>query len=138
MLIDIVATNAIVLLDHDEQSRRRGMDARTAVIGGARRRLQPILMTAVATILALAPVTLGSGGEGGLLSTPPAPAVIGRLLTSAFFTLILVPALHPALDPLRPEGVRGGRHELCRAGRAPGDGLSNRWPGYSPAAARPA
>ena len=69
MLIGIVVTNAIVLLDLIEQFRRKGMDARTAVIEGARRRLRPILMTAVATILALIPMAFGLG-EGAFLSTP--------------------------------------------------------------------
>ena len=82
MLIGIVVTNAIVLLDLVEQFRRKGMDARTAVIEGGRRRLRPILMTAVATILALVPMALGFGGEGGgFLSTPLAVVVIGGLFT---------------------------------------------------------
>jgi len=59
MLIGIVVTNAIVLLDLVRQYRNQGMDARTAVIEGGRRRLRPILMTAVATILALMPMALG-------------------------------------------------------------------------------
>jgi HAE1 family hydrophobic/amphiphilic exporter-1 len=105
MLIGIVVTNAIVLLDLVEQFRRKGMDARTAVIEGGRRRLRPILMTAVATILALIPMALGIGGEGGFLSTPLAVVVIGGLFTSTFLTLILVPVLYLALDRLRPAGA---------------------------------
>jgi HAE1 family hydrophobic/amphiphilic exporter-1 len=103
MLIGIVVTNAIVLLDLCEQFRRKGMDARTAVIEGGRRRLRPILMTAVATILALIPMALGIGGKGGFLSTPLAVVVIGGLFTSTFLTLILVPVLYLTLDRLRPK-----------------------------------
>jgi HAE1 family hydrophobic/amphiphilic exporter-1 len=105
MLIGIVVTNAIVLLDLVEQFRRRGMDAREAVIEGGRRRLRPILMTAVATILALIPMALGIGGKGGFLSTPLAVVVIGGLFTSTFLTLILVPVLYLAVDRLRPAGA---------------------------------
>ncbi len=101
MLIGIVVTNAIVLLDLVEQFRRRGMDARTAVVEGARRRLRPILMTAVATILALTPMALGLG-KGGFLSTPLAVVVIGGLFTSTFLTLVLVPVLYLTIDRLRP------------------------------------
>jgi HAE1 family hydrophobic/amphiphilic exporter-1 len=101
MLIGIVVTNAIVLLDLVEQFRRRGMDARTAVIEGGRRRLRPIIMTAVATILALTPMALGFG-KGGFLSTPLAVVVIGGLVTSTLLTLILVPVLYVAVDRLRP------------------------------------
>jgi len=102
MLIGIVVTNAIVLLDLIEQFRRKGMAARDAVIEGGRRRLRPILMTAVATILALVPMALGIGGKGGFLSTPLAVVVIGGLFTSTFLTLILVPVLYLAVDRLRP------------------------------------
>ena len=105
MLIGIVVTNAIVLLDLVEQFRRKGMDARRAVIEGGRRRLRPILMTAVATILALTPMALGFGGKGGFLSTPLAVVVIGGLFTSTFLTLILVPVLYLAFDRLRPAGA---------------------------------
>jgi len=100
MLIGIVVTNAIVLLDLVEQFRRRGMDARTAVVEGGRRRLRPILMTAIATILALLPMSLGLG-EGAFLSTPLAVVVIGGLFTSTVLTLILVPVIYVALDGLR-------------------------------------
>ena len=105
MLIGIVVTNAIVLLDLIEQFRRKGMDARTAVIEGGRRRLRPILMTAIATILALVPMALGIGGKGGFLSTPLAVVVIGGLFTSTFLTLILVPVLYLSFDRLRPKGA---------------------------------
>ena len=104
MLIGIVVTNAIVLLDLVEQFRRRGMDARSAVIQGGRRRLRPILMTAVATILALTPMALGMG-KGGFLSTPLAVVVIGGLFTSTMLTLILVPVLYVAFDRLRPKNA---------------------------------
>ena len=105
MLIGIVVTNAIVLLDLVEQFRRKGMDARTAVVEGGRRRLRPILMTAIATILALIPMAIGVGGDGGFLSTPLAVVVIGGLFTSTFLTLILVPVLYLAFDRLRPAGA---------------------------------
>ncbi len=111
MLVGIVVTNAIVLLDLVEQFRRRGMDARTAIIEGGRRRLRPILMTAVATILALIPMALGFGGGSGFLSTPLAVVVIGGLVSSTFLTLILVPVLYLALDRLRPAGAYDQREE---------------------------
>ncbi|MCX6363451.1 MAG: efflux RND transporter permease subunit, partial [Actinobacteria bacterium] len=122
MLIGIVVTNAIVLLDLVEQFRRRGMDARTAVIQGSRRRLRPILMTAVATILALTPMAMGMG-KGGFLSTPLAIVVIGGLFTSTFLTLVLVPVLYLSLDRLRPASAyeRDGLDDVPReAETAPG------------------
>jgi len=122
MLIGIVVTNAIVLLDLVEQFRRRGMDARSAVIEGGRRRLRPILMTAVATILALTPMALGMG-KGGFLSTPLAIVVIGGLFTSTMLTLMLVPVLYLAFDRLRPQHAydsEEGRALPLEAETAPG------------------
>lgn len=106
MLIGIVVTNAIVLLDLVEQFRDQGMDAHTAVIEGGRRRLRPILMTAVATILALSPMALGLG-EGSFLSRPLAVVVIGGLISSTALTLIIVPVVYLVFDRFRrrPEKI---------------------------------
>ena len=97
MLTGIVVTNAIVLLDLVEQYRDRGLKLQEALIEGGRHRLRPILMTAFATMLALAPlaVTGGGGGVGGaFISGPLAIVVIGGLFTSTLLTLILVPVLY--------------------------------------------
>ena len=97
MLTGIVVTNAIVLLDLVEQYRDRGLSLEDALIEGGRHRLRPILMTAFATMLALAPlaVTGGGGGVGGaFISAPLAIVVIGGLFTSTLLTLVLVPVLY--------------------------------------------
>lgn len=97
MLTGIVVTNAIVLLDLVEQYRDRGLGLQDALIEGGRHRLRPILMTASATMLALAPlaVTGGGGGIGGaFISAPLAIVVIGGLFTSTLLTLVLVPVLY--------------------------------------------
>jgi HAE1 family hydrophobic/amphiphilic exporter-1 len=98
MLIGIVITNAIVLLDLVRQYRARGMDARTAVIEGGRRRLRPILMTAIATILALLPMALGLSKDSGFISAPLAITVIGGLTSSTILTLLLVPTLYVLVE----------------------------------------
>ncbi|GHO42613.1 efflux RND transporter permease subunit [Ktedonospora formicarum] len=103
MLVGIVVTNAIVLLDLVRQYRAQGMSARDAVIEGGRHRLRPILMTAIATILALLPMVLGIGGEssGGFISKPLAIVVIGGLTTSTILTLIVVPTLYVIVESMR-------------------------------------
>ncbi|HEU5381277.1 MAG TPA: efflux RND transporter permease subunit [Ktedonobacteraceae bacterium] len=98
MLIGIVVTNAIVLLDLVRQYRAQGMDARTAVVEGGRRRLRPILMTAVATILALLPMALGLSKDSGFIAAPLAVTVIGGLTTSTILTLLLVPTLYVLIE----------------------------------------
>ncbi len=102
MLVGIVVTNAIVLLDLVRQQREKGLDARMAMIEGGRRRLRPILMTAIATILALMPMALGIfGGSGGFISQPLALVVIGGLTTSTLLTLVLVPTLYVIVEGMR-------------------------------------
>ncbi|MFI6317380.1 efflux RND transporter permease subunit [Nonomuraea sp. NPDC050556] len=94
MLIGIVVTNAIVLIDLINQYREQGLGIVEAVIEGGRRRLRPILMTAVATICALTPMALGVTGSGGFISQPLAIVVIGGLISSTLLTLVLVPTLY--------------------------------------------
>jgi HAE1 family hydrophobic/amphiphilic exporter-1 len=114
MLVGIVVTNAIVLMDLINQYREQGMSVRDAVVEGGRRRLRPILMTAVATIFALLPMALGLTGEGGFISQPLAVVVIGGLITSTLLTLVLVPTLYTMV-----EGTKE-RFRLRRAGVAAG------------------
>jgi len=101
MLVGIVVTNAIVLLDLVNQYRAKGLDARTAVVEGGRRRLRPILMTAIATILALLPMALGLSKAGVFIAGPLAIVVIGGLTTSTILTLLLVPTLYVIVEDLR-------------------------------------
>ncbi|WP_329081683.1 efflux RND transporter permease subunit [Streptosporangium sp. NBC_01469] len=101
MLIGIVVTNAIVLIDLINQYREQGMGIVEAVIEGGRRRLRPILMTAVATIFALIPMALGLTGSGGFISQPLAIVVIGGLLSSTLLTLVLVPTLYVMVERLK-------------------------------------
>jgi hydrophobic/amphiphilic exporter-1 (mainly G- bacteria), HAE1 family len=98
MLIGIVVTNAIVLIDLVNQYRTRGLDRRTALMEGARHRLRPIIMTALATILALTPMALAITGGGAFISQPLAIVVIGGLITSTVLTLVLVPVLYELVE----------------------------------------
>jgi HAE1 family hydrophobic/amphiphilic exporter-1 len=97
MLIGIVVTNAIVLLDLVEQHRRRGMPMYDALIQGGRTRVRPILMTAIATMLALSPLALGMS-EGEIIASELATVVIGGLFTSTFLTLIVVPVVYSLVE----------------------------------------
>ncbi|MFJ2083528.1 efflux RND transporter permease subunit [Micromonospora chokoriensis] len=120
MLVGIVVTNAIVLLDLINQYRAQGMGVREAVVEGGRRRLRPILMTAVATIFALLPMALGLTGEGGFISQPLAVVVIGGLLSSTLLTLILVPTLYSMVEHTK-ESLRN-RRDRRRSGEPVVDG----------------
>jgi HAE1 family hydrophobic/amphiphilic exporter-1 len=106
MLIGIVVTNAIVLLDLVERHRADGMPLREAIIRGGHTRVRPILMTAIATILALVPLAAGLN-EGSIIAAELGTVVIGGLLSSTFLTLIVVPAAYRLVEGLR--GRLGGR-----------------------------
>ncbi|PYI39644.1 hydrogenase expression protein [Arthrobacter psychrolactophilus] len=103
MLVGIVVTNAIVLIDLINQYRqpsgdRPAMNVADAIEHGARQRLRPILMTALATIFALTPMALGLTGGGGFISQPLAIVVVGGLISSTALTLILVPVLYRLVE----------------------------------------
>ena len=97
MLIGIVVTNAIVLLDLVERLRGRGLSTHDALVEGGRTRVRPILMTALATILALTPLGLGLN-EGSIIASELATVVIGGLFTSTFLTLLVIPVLYSLVD----------------------------------------
>ncbi len=94
LLVGIVVTNAIVLIDLINQYRIQGRPMQEAIMDGARQRLRPILMTALATIFALTPMALGVTGGGGFISQPLAVVVIGGLFSSTILTLVIVPVLY--------------------------------------------
>ena len=99
MLIGIVVTNAIVLVDRIIHMEREGMGMREAILEAGATRLRPILMTAIATIGALIPLAIGSGG-GGLISKGLGITVIGGLTSSTILTLIIVPIVYEVLSKL--------------------------------------
>ena len=102
MLGGIVVNNAILLVDHTNLLRRRdGLDVHAAIEEAGRRRLRPILMTALTTLLGLIPLALGLG-EGGEAQAPLARAVIGGLTSSTALTLVFVPVVYSLFE----EGLR--------------------------------
>jgi len=98
MLGGIAVNNAILLVDHINLLRRRdGLPLREAIEEGGRRRLRPILMTGMTTILAMSPLALGIG-EGGEAQAPMARAIIGGLLSSNLITLVVVPVVYALFE----------------------------------------
>ncbi len=97
MLVGIAVANAIVYIDYLKQMIARGMERTAALAETGRVRLRPILMTALATILAMTPMVTGLG-EGAEINAPLATVVIGGLLATTFVTLFLVPVVYSILD----------------------------------------
>ena len=104
MLGGIVVNNAILLVDHINLLRKRDrMELRQAIEEAGRRRLRPILMTAMTTILAMVPLAIGLG-EGGEVQAPLARAVIGGLISSTLITLVIIPTVYIWFDTHIPGG----------------------------------
>ncbi len=93
MVIGIVAKNGILLLDADQRFRAEGASAFDAMIEAGERRLRPILMTALATVAGMIPLSLALGAGSQMLQ-PLAIAVIGGLLASMVLSLLVTPAVH--------------------------------------------
>jgi HAE1 family hydrophobic/amphiphilic exporter-1 len=93
LLVGIAVNNSIILVDAINQFRKEGMELRDAIIAAGQRRIRPIIMTSLTTILALLPLTLGFG-ESAALRSPMAWAVIGGLVTSTVLTLVVIPCIY--------------------------------------------
>ncbi|HXI28372.1 MAG TPA: efflux RND transporter permease subunit, partial [Vicinamibacterales bacterium] len=104
MVIGIVAKNGILLLDANEKFRAIGFPAEEAIVQAGRRRLRPIVMTAIAAAAGMLPLALGIG-EGSQMLQPLAIAVIGGILISMVLSLIVTPAIQFFATAKRAETV---------------------------------
>ncbi|MGW8283834.1 MAG: efflux RND transporter permease subunit, partial [Gemmatimonadota bacterium] len=100
LLIGIVTKNSILLVEYANQLRDRGLSGTEAMLESGRIRLRPILMTSVATIIALTPIALGLGA-GSASRRPLGYAIVGGLLFSTALTLYLVPVVYVLFDQAR-------------------------------------
>lgn len=92
MVIGIVAKNGILLLDADAKFRAAGFSAKESIVQAGRRRLRPILMTALAAAVGMLPIALAIGAGSQMLQ-PLAIAVIGGLLIATVLSLMVTPAI---------------------------------------------
>ncbi|MBO6621836.1 MAG: efflux RND transporter permease subunit [Balneola sp.] len=97
LLSGIVVNNGIVMIDYIKILQARGVDRHKAIVQGATRRLRPILMTALTTILSMVPLALelGSGSETW---SPMARTVIGGLTMSTILMLFVVPSIYNLIN----------------------------------------
>ena len=97
VLIGIVVNNGIVLIDYMNQlMHEKRISGDEAALESGPRRLRPVLMTTLTTILGLLPMAL-SGGSGNEMYQPLSLAILGGLLLSTAFTLVIVPTVYAAI-----------------------------------------
>ncbi len=110
LLVGIAVNDSIILVDAINQFRKEGMKLKEAIVLAGQRRIRPIVMTTLTTILALFPLTLGFG-ESAALRSPMAWAVIGGLVTSTTLTLLVIPCIYMAFGRLGEKYGKGGDHQ---------------------------
>jgi multidrug efflux pump subunit AcrB len=110
MCIGVATSNSILLITFANDQRRDGHDALSAALSAGATRLRPVLMTALAMIIGMLPMSLGLG-EGGEQNAPLGRAVIGGLLVATVYTLFFVPAMYSLLrrKPPAPEPTDDGQ-----------------------------
>lgn len=114
VLVGVVVNNGIVLIDYVEQLRRGGMPRDEAIRVAAVRRLRPILMTALTTIVGLLPMAAGSSEFVGIPYAPLGRTLMGGMITSTLLTLLFVPYVYAVLDDMRGSVLDGVRWALRR------------------------
>lgn len=107
ILIGVIVNNGIVLIDHINQLRKKGLSRYDAILQGGQDRLRPILMTVSTTVVGLIPLSVSASAlanEGDLSYFPMARAIIGGLTFSTVVSLVILPSLYCWLDDLRAWG----------------------------------
>ncbi len=99
MLMGLVTKNAILLVDFTNQGIREGKTRSQAILDAGQVRLRPILMTTMAMVFGMLPMSLGLG-DGGETQAPMGRAIIGGVITSTLLTLVVVPVLYTYCDTL--------------------------------------
>jgi multidrug efflux pump subunit AcrB len=104
MSIGVATANSILLVTFANDQRLIGQDSREAALSAGYTRLRPVLMTALAMIIGMVPMSLGLG-EGGEQNAPLGRAVIGGLTAATFATLFFVPVVYSKLRRKQPRNL---------------------------------
>jgi multidrug efflux pump subunit AcrB len=101
MAIGVATANSILLVTFANDERKEGLDQIEAALSAGYTRIRPVLMTAIAMIIGMLPMSLGLG-EGGEQNAPLGRAVIGGLIFATFSTLFFVPIVYSFLRRKAP------------------------------------
>lgn len=127
MSIGVATSNSILLITFANEQRYEGKDAYGAALAAGYTRLRPVLMTALAMIVGMVPMSLGLG-EGGEQNAPLGRAVIGGLTAATFATLIFVPLVYSMLRRKQPRNLELDDTEFADAEHHPVAAISSQQP----------
>jgi multidrug efflux pump subunit AcrB len=107
MAVGVATSNSILMITFANEQRRPefgGHEAQAAALAAGRTRLRPVMMTALAMLLGMLPMSLGLG-EGGEQNAPLGRAVIGGLMVATLYTLFFVPVTYSLLRRKPPKDL---------------------------------
>lgn len=102
MCVGVATANSILVVSFANEKREEGRNAKDAALVAGMTRLRPVLMTALAMIIGMLPMSLGLG-EGGEQNAPLGRAVIGGLVLATLTTLFFVPVMYSVLRTKAPK-----------------------------------
>ena len=117
MCIGVATSNSILMVTFANDQQAAGHDSRSAALSAGATRLRPVVMTALAMIIGMLPMSLGLG-EGGEQNAPLGRAVIGGLLMATAYTLFFVPVMYSLLSRQPAEEAVDTNAEGTAAGSA--------------------
>jgi HAE1 family hydrophobic/amphiphilic exporter-1 len=106
-LVGLVMKNGILIVDHANQARERGLDAREAMLEAGPIRLRPVLMTTLSTVFGMIPLAF-SEADASEYRAPMGVLAIGGMISSTALTLVVVPVVYSLID----EGIQSLTHFL--------------------------
>lgn len=106
LLVGLVTKNSILLVEFANQLMDKGMNAKEAMLEAGEKRLRPILMTSMATIMGILPIAIGFG-DAAESRRPLGVVAVGGMITSTLLTLLVIPVIYTLFSQL---GVRGHGH----------------------------
>jgi multidrug efflux pump subunit AcrB len=124
MAIGVATANSILMVTFANDERKAGLNEIDAALSAGYTRIRPVMMTAIAMIIGMLPMSLGLG-EGGEQNAPLGRAVIGGLLFATFSTLFFVPIVYSFLRRKAPvnhdEQIENESHEEIIRNRFPNE-----------------
>ena len=97
-LFGIATRNGMLLISHYNMLREEGMDLKESILHGSLDRLNPILMTALSSALALIPLAFRGDLPGNEIQSPMAKVILGGLLTSTFLNAFIIPIVYELMN----------------------------------------